>query len=79
MNHRPPQLTRNQRELVKSAAASLPRSQRAYFMTDVARSLAGVPSDQAVITAINITLDRMATTEVEVFLCDAAPTKDGSK
>ena len=76
--NRPPNLSRNQRAWITSAAASLPRSQRAYFIADVAKHLAGTPSDYAVIEAINVLLDRAITTPA--FLCDSAsvPPKEPS-
>ena len=68
MKHSPLALSDHQLDLIKQAARALPVSERDLFLQNVARHLAGEPSDGAIMQAINNVLDR-----VPVFLTDAQP------
>ena len=52
-------LSDRQLQLVKAAAASVPVQHRDAFLKQIASQLRGVPSDSAVVAAINIGLDRV--------------------
>ena len=51
-------LSARQLKLIRSAAASLPILAREGFLIDLAQRLADHPSDNAVVEAINVALDR---------------------
>jgi hypothetical protein len=58
-----------QRQLVKSAVASLPLNTREGFLADLSRRLGAQPTDAAAAAAVNAAVDR---TMIEpVFLCDS--------
>lgn len=59
-------LTDRQLGLIKHAASALPVDQRDQFLRDIAKRLAGEPSDAAVAEAVNVTLNRTS-----VFLTDS--------
>ena len=64
-------LSARQLKLIRSAAASLPIVAREGFLIDLAQRLADHPSDNAVVEAINVVLDRAVVTPA--YLCDAKP------
>jgi len=64
-------LTEDQMRLVERAARGLAVEARDGFLKTVADHLTGDPSDDAVVAAVNVALDRLA-----LFLCDGAPTKE---
>ena len=64
-------LTARQLKLIRSAAASLPILTREGFLIDLAQRLGDHPSDNAVVEAINVVLDRAVVTPA--YLCDAKP------
>ena len=64
-------LSARQLKLIRTAAASLPILTRERFLIDLAQRLGGHPSDNAVVEAINVVLDRAVVTPA--YLCDANP------
>jgi hypothetical protein len=52
-------LTNFQLDMIKHAAAQLSQSHRSEFLQDIALHLAGQPSNDAVVAAINLVLDRV--------------------
>jgi hypothetical protein len=68
---RPVSLSDRQLLLIKHAARALPVSAREQFLQNVARHLAGQPSDIEITQAINTALNR-----TPVFLCDAQQPKE---
>ncbi|HEY5125880.1 MAG TPA: hypothetical protein VIJ35_01030 [Bradyrhizobium sp.] len=69
---RPLALSDRQLRFVRAAASAAPLAQRDQFLRDLAKHLAGEPSDESVMAAINVVLDRNLT---PMFLTDSAPTK----